>query len=299
MSAPPFDDAPSTIEQEDRPIPTATSHGVAPAATAAQPATLRITPTQALPPDVANGVYNQVIATEPVREIPYRWVQLVRPGGELVVSWHNPFAGPVRARLSVSEDGRAAGSFVEWSGCPEGDEHAGVITEAESAVPWYRTTTSLDPHAVWSDPAALFALGIRLPRLRWAQTGSRYVGSPRTDAALTDAGSTETVNAVASNLPDPTTDSTPLSAKDDRTGSGPSRYWIHDEASCACARNLPSGEIQVEQHGPRLLWREVEAAYKWWEEQDHPAFDRFGISVTSFGQFAWLGHRCSGRIWRI
>lgn len=285
MSAPPFDDAPSTIEQEDRPIPTVTTRDVA-AAAAAQPATLRINPAQTLPPDVANGVYDQVIATEPVREIPYRWVQLVRPGGELVVSWRNPFAGPVSARLSVTEDGRAAGNFVEWTGCPESDDPAGVITEAESAVPWYRTTTSLDPHAIWSDPAALFALGIRLPRLRWAQTGSRYVDSPRIDA-------------TASDVHDTATDSTPPNGKEDRTGSGPLRYWIHDDASCACARHLPSGEVQVEQHGPRLLWREVEAAYKWWEEQDQPAFDRFGISVTSFGQFAWLGHRCSGRIWRI
>ena len=223
--------------------------------------TLKIGPGDTTPDgDDVGAAYDQVIATVPVREVPYRWVQLVRPGGELIVCWNNPFAGPVIARLVVAADGRAAGQFVEFAGVvDEDDEIAPVVAEAETSVPWYRTTTRLDPDDVWSDPAALFALGVRLPRLRWAQTGDQ-----------------------------------PMSA-----ASGPARRWVYDSASCACAVRLPSDEIQVEQHGPRLLWREVEAAYKWWMDHDQPAFDRFGLSVTSFGQFGWLDDRCSGRIWRL
>jgi hypothetical protein len=47
------------------------------------------------------------------------------------------------------------------------------------------------------------------------------------------------------------------------------------------------------------LWREIEAAHRWWVDHDRPTFERFGLSVTSFGQFAWLGDRWSGRIWRL
>lgn len=209
-------------------------------------------------PTGTRGDYDEVAVTAPIREIPYHWVQLVRPGGALVVSWLNPFAGPATAHLTVAADGRASGHFVEMADLPHSDDVASVVRQAEMAVPWYRTSTSLDPETIWSDPAALFALGIRLPRLRWAQTGH---------------------------------------ARPD--GRGQVRHWVHDATSAACAVVTPSGEVDVEQHGPRLLWREVEAAYKWWVEQGRPTFDRFGLSVTSFGQFAWLGHRCSGRIWRL
>ena len=35
------------------------------------------------------------------------------------------------------------------------------------------------------------------------------------------------------------------------------------------------------------------------EHHGRPAFDTFGLSVTSFGQFGWLSDRSSGRIWRL
>ncbi|MEQ7009657.1 hypothetical protein ABN028_26135 [Actinopolymorpha sp. B17G11] len=238
--------------------------------------TLKIGPGDTAP-DAGNlgATYDQVIATVPVRDVPYPWVQLVRPGGELVVTWHNPFAGAAIARLSVAADGRAAGNFVELADVACEDEPTPVIAEAENAVPWYRTTTPLDPDTVWSDPAALFALGVRLPRLRSVgqRTGPQRL--PRADQAQKD-----------------------MTPRPDGT-EAESRRWVYDGTSCACAVRGPSGEIQVEQHGPRLLWREIEAAYKWWLDHDQPAFDSFGLSVTSFGQFAWLGHRCSGRIWRL
>ncbi|WP_026256821.1 hypothetical protein [Actinopolymorpha alba] len=216
------------------------------------------------PPAAGYACYDQVVATVPVREVPFNWVRLVRPGGELTVSWLNPFAGPVLARLTVTSDGRASGHFLGMVEDANGDEAElpEVVVEAESSVPWYRMTTSIDPDSIWSDPAALFALGVRLPRLRWTQTG---------DGTVSELGE-------------------PL---------GQVRRWVYDSGSCACAVRLPSGEAQVEQHGPRLLWREVESAYRWWVDHDRPSCERFGLSVTSFGQFAWLGHRCSGRIWRL
>ncbi|GAA2757045.1 hypothetical protein [Actinopolymorpha rutila] len=231
------------------------------------PRTLRIDPDQPVPADADLASYDSVVAVEPVPRVPYAWIQLVRPGGRLVVSWRNPFAGSVEAHLTVTEDGRATGHFVGWSGAPDACAQASVVAEAEGAVPWYHTTTTLDPEAIWADPAALFGLGIRLPHLRWARTGpGRHEGC-----------------ATAGTAPDTAT----------------TRHWVYDDSSCASALRLPSGEVRVEQHGPRLLWREVESALRWWDEQGRPTFERFGLSVTSFGQFAWLGHRCSGRIWRL
>jgi hypothetical protein len=217
------------------------------------PVVLKLGPGDSEPP-LTRADYDEVIVTVPVREIPYRWVRLVRPGGTLEVSWLNPFSGPATARLTVVPEGRASGHFVDMAEHPYPEGVASVVRQAELSVPWYRTTTSLDPEAVWSDQAALFALGIRLPRLRWAQTAQR---------------------------------------------DGRVRRWVHDTTSAACAVVTPSGTIAVEQHGPRLLWREVEAAYSWWVEHGRPTFTRFGLSVTSFGQFAWLDDRCSGRIWRL
>ncbi|MFD2080302.1 hypothetical protein SAMN05421678_110117 [Actinopolymorpha cephalotaxi] len=315
MSTPPPGPAPSTVvsrpvmtgddvtdgtasrtpTEEERPIATATATGPrARTATGSPsasrpgsqhegsahraPRTLRIDPGRPLAEDAAPASYDSVVAVEPVPKVPYAWVQLVRPGGRLVVSWRNPFAGSVEAHLTVTEDGRAAGHFVGWSGAPDPSAPASVVTEAEGAVPWYHTTTTLDPEAIWADPAALFGLGIRLPHLRWARTGpGRDLGGVATGSA------TAATTAAGAALP----------------GTAPTRYWVYDATSCASALRLPSGEVRVDQHGPHLLWREVESAYRWWEEQDRPTFERFGLSVTSFGQFAWLGHRCSGRIWRL
>ncbi|MGW0229039.1 hypothetical protein ACWDWO_12055 [Actinopolymorpha singaporensis] len=232
------------------------------------PRTLRIGPDEPLAPDAAPASYDSVVAVEPVARIPYAWVQIVRPGGRLVVSWRNPFAGSVEAHLTVTEDGRATGHFVGWSGAPEPNAPTSVVTEAEGTVPWYHTTTTLDPEAIWAEPAALFGLGIRLPHLRWARTGP---GGP---ARCSAAGAAS-------------------------PGTATTRHWVYDDTSCASALRLPSGEVRVEQHGPRLLWRDVESAFRWWDEQGRPTFERFGLSVASFGQFAWLGHRCSGRIWRL
>jgi hypothetical protein len=267
------DDTPDGSEsgaatEEERTIATATGPR------AGTPSTLRIDPGQPLPADAAPASYDSLVAVEPVPRVPYAWVELVRPGGQLVVSWRNPFAGSVEAHLTVTDDGRAAGHFVGWSGAPDPNVPASVVTRAETSVPWYHTTTTLDPEAIWADPAALFGLGIRLPHLRWARTG------PGRPDESTSAGRTA---PGASHGP----------------GTAPTRHWVYDDTSCASALRLPCGEVRVEQHGPRLLWREVESAFRWWDEQNRPTFERFGLSVTSFGQFAWLGHRCSGRIWRL
>jgi protein-L-isoaspartate(D-aspartate) O-methyltransferase len=44
----------------------------------------------------------------------------------------------------------------------------------------------------------------------------------------------------------------------------------------------------VRQLGPRRLWDEVEAAYRWWEQAGRPDLTRFGITVMPDRQWVWL-----------
>ncbi|MFF1481030.1 hypothetical protein ACFVYD_26345 [Streptomyces sp. NPDC058301] len=45
---------------------------------------------------------------------------------------------------------------------------------------------------------------------------------------------------------------------------------------------------EVVQSGSRRLSDETEAAYHWWDERGRPGFDRFGLTVDSDRERAWL-----------
>lgn len=49
-----------------------------------------------------------------------------------------------------------------------------------------------------------------------------------------------------------------------------------------------SGPYPLAQGGPRRLWDEVEAAYRWWVGTSRPDHTRFGVSVTAERQWVWL-----------
>ena len=47
--------------------------------------------------------------------------------------------------------------------------------------------------------------------------------------------------------------------------------------------------VQVEQHGPRMLWDEIENAYGQWLDAGSPNRDRFGLTVDRTGEHRyWL-----------
>ncbi|MGA4844590.1 protein-L-isoaspartate(D-aspartate) O-methyltransferase [Streptomyces sp. G45] len=79
-----------------------------------------------------------------------------------------------------------------------------------------------------------------------------------------------------------------LSVADKR---GPSRpVWLYGltDTSWACLWFTDGQRTVVWQAGPRRLWDEAEGAYTWWEENDRPGHDRFGLTVTPDGTRAWL-----------
>lgn len=47
-------------------------------------------------------------------------------------------------------------------------------------------------------------------------------------------------------------------------------------------------EATVHQCGPRRLWDEAEAAYRWWAGNGRPGVERFGLTVTADGHTTWL-----------
>ncbi|MFF7437775.1 hypothetical protein [Streptomyces sp. NPDC008122] len=47
-------------------------------------------------------------------------------------------------------------------------------------------------------------------------------------------------------------------------------------------------EFLVYQYGPRRLWDETEAAYRWWDGCSRPGFERFGLTVGPRSTVAWL-----------
>ncbi|WP_406203297.1 methyltransferase domain-containing protein [Kitasatospora sp. NBC_01560] len=79
------------------------------------------------------------------------------------------------------------------------------------------------------------------------------------------------------------------------------RLWVATtDARSWAAVDRNGGQFTVGQYGPRRLWDEVEAAYRWWEGHGRPAPERFGLTVTGRRQWTWLDHpsRVAGAVRR-
>ncbi|KJY34001.1 protein-L-isoaspartate(D-aspartate) O-methyltransferase, partial [Streptomyces sp. NRRL S-495] len=77
----------------------------------------------------------------------------------------------------------------------------------------------------------------------------------------------------------------------ERYDYGSYTLWLYSRStlSWATADYEPDrSEYEVVQSGPRNLWDEVAAAYRWWSSQGHPGYGRFGLTVTPDGHTAWL-----------
>jgi hypothetical protein len=65
-------------------------------------------------------------------------------------------------------------------------------------------------------------------------------------------------------------------------------YGLSDRSWAAVLFHDGQPVSTVYQGGPRKLWDEVEAAYRWWEAEGRPGIDRFGLTVSQQGQRIWL-----------
>lgn len=72
---------------------------------------------------------------------------------------------------------------------------------------------------------------------------------------------------------------------------GAYRLWLHDTALASWASaDFDKGRtaFPVAQSGPRRLWDELEAAWRWWDGRGRPGFNRFGLTVGPGGERVWL-----------
>ncbi|MFD7665921.1 methyltransferase domain-containing protein [Streptomyces sp. NPDC059788] len=196
--------------------------------------------------------YDRVIATCSIGSVPRPWVTQTRPGGIIVAPWGPVYGGEAVVRLSVAEDGTATGRFV-----------------GSSAFMRLRAQRNGRKHV-------REYLGGRA----WPADGIRGTTTLSPD----DIGDWHVMFAIGVQVPD----AFPwMESYED----GSYTLWLRDTevTSWATADHVPGHrEFEVCQHGPRNLWDEVAAAYRWWERQGQPGFERFGLTVDGDGERVWL-----------
>ncbi|GCD99162.1 hypothetical protein [Embleya hyalina] len=68
-------------------------------------------------------------------------------------------------------------------------------------------------------------------------------------------------------------------------GHGSGTLWLHAPEtgpghSIAAAGFAPGHTPNILRNGPRGLWEEVEAAWRWWDGQGRPTVHDFGLAAT-------------------
>ncbi|MFI1528619.1 protein-L-isoaspartate(D-aspartate) O-methyltransferase [Streptomyces griseus] len=201
------------------------------------------------------GLYDQVLATCAVHEIPFEWVQQSTPGGRIVAPWGTPY-GQARAVVALTVDRdypRATGRFVRPIEAPlaQTPRFENPSPARQLALPSAIATTTgtaltaddLLGHD--QDGVQRFVLGLRLR---------------------------DCTHAVS------------------RQADGQMALWLYGlrDRSWACVAFREGASAKVWQSGHRQLWTEAKAAYMWWVEQGRPGYERLGLTVDAEGQKAWL-----------
>jgi hypothetical protein len=77
--------------------------------------------------------------------------------------------------------------------------------------------------------------------------------------------------------------------RDTDDGSDDFTFWAFSGPSRARV-DVTDGAVthRVRQRGPRSLWDEIEAAYRWWDEAGRPETGRFGVAVTPDRRYVYL-----------
>jgi protein-L-isoaspartate(D-aspartate) O-methyltransferase len=196
--------------------------------------------------------YDRVIATCSIGSVPRQWVAQTKPGGLIVAPWGPTYGGEAVARLAVAEDGTATGWFL-----------------GSSAFMRLRAQRTERKHV-------REYLGGR----KWPADGRLSM----TSISPESVGDWPVMFAIGVQVPE----AFPWAETYD---DGSYTLWLRDTAvtSWATVDYEPGREeFEVYQSGPRNLWDEVVAAYLWWDENDRPGFERFGLTVDSAGERVWL-----------
>ncbi|WP_308425122.1 methyltransferase domain-containing protein [Wenjunlia tyrosinilytica] len=196
--------------------------------------------------------YDRVIVTAGVRAVPPRWLEQTRPGGIILAPWGTHYSDQdALVRLTVEEDGRATGPFLRMVEFMKLRDQRLDWNRFREHVPEFPGDADMS-----STTVALSDLGDRYEPVRFV-TGLRV----------------------------------PDCAHVVNRSEAEDKAWFFDltTRSWAAAVFRPGEpEATVYQSGPRRLWDEVEAAYRWWTARGEPGHSRFGLTVTAEGDRVWL-----------
>ncbi|WP_282695823.1 methyltransferase domain-containing protein [Streptomyces sp. CC208A] len=201
-------------------------------------------------PDLAP--YDRVIATCSVGELPSAWREQTVPDGVIVAPWGPLYGGEAIARLVVDEEGAARGRFTRSSAFMR-------LRQQRPELP---------------GPDVYFR------GRKWPADGVRGT----TELSPLDVGGWAAQFVIGLQVPG-------AFWRAERYDGGAYTLWTYDIAGDSWASTdfePGAGEFEVVQEGPRRLWDEVEAAYRWWDGHGRPALDRFGLTVGPDSTVAWL-----------
>lgn len=199
----------------------------------------------------AGAPYDRVQATFAVREVPLAWVEQTRPGGLIVAPWGTRWTNTAAVvPLRTTGDATALGWFTR---------PVEFMLDRGQRGTWPVYEEYL-PGKDW--PADTRESTTTLQRNDLADAAF-FVGL-RVPAAV----HTSTVNDDGS---------TTLIV-----------YGLTDRSWATVFYGDGSKDVTVYQGGPRDLWREVEAAYRWWQKLGEPDLTRFGLTVTHYGQHVFM-----------
>lgn len=199
-----------------------------------------------------NAPYDRVIATAAAGRVPYAWVAQTRPGGRVLVPWASAYHNGALLALTVGADGTASGGFVGNVAFMWLRQQRTPIASVEDDVHDLdraeTSVTDLHPYDVVGEYDASLAIGLRVPSCK---------------------------NIVVL----------------DEDGSGAYTVWFIDQKSGSWASigyERDAADCPVRQFGPRRLWDEIAAAYRWWDDHGRPGRERYGVTVTPETQSVWL-----------
>ncbi|MFE4519772.1 protein-L-isoaspartate(D-aspartate) O-methyltransferase [Kitasatospora sp. NPDC056783] len=196
--------------------------------------------------------YDRIISTVSLRDIPAAWIAQTRPGGVIVSPVSPLFGGGAIVRLTVDGEGAASGRFTRSS-----------------------AFMMMRQQRYEGEPVEDYLSG------EWPGDSEQSWTKLDPEAAIGDDWPAQFACALA--LPD---------VYYRRNGFGEGwTWWLFDTAvtSWATVDSVPGeSRFEVRQSGPRRLWDEVETAWRWWDDQGRPDFDRFGLTVGPGGHTAWL-----------
>ncbi|WP_369377595.1 methyltransferase domain-containing protein [Streptomyces sp. cg36] len=196
--------------------------------------------------------FDRVIATCSVGEVPRTWIAQTRPGGVVVAPWGTDYGGECIVRLVVGDDGTANGPF----------------TRSSAFMRLRQQRTERPPFDAY------------LKGREWPADGARST----TALSPADIGGWLAQFVIGLRV-------SGAFWRAERYDDGSYTLWTYstDTQSWASADYEPeASEYVVVQSGPRKLWDETEAAFRWWDQQGRPGFTRFGLTVDSDGERVWL-----------